>query len=248
MKQVKALVISGYGLNCEEETAYGFELVGAKADIVHINDLIEGRKKLADYQIMVFPGGFSYGDDTGSGYAFGNRVKNHLWEDVLKFVEKDKLVLGICNGFQILVNLGLMPEVALRWNKKPRYIDAWVDLKVENTTSWLKGLIEFSLPVANGEGRFYADKKILKELKQKKLVALRYVNQTNPNGSLDDIAGIIDETGRVFGLMPHPERGMLFHQLPDWTYLKEKFRREKKKLPKFAAGLQIFNNGVEYFK
>ncbi len=141
-----------------------------------------------------------------------------------------------------------MPEVALRWNKKPRYIDACVDLKVENTTSWLKGLIEFSLPVANGEGRFYADKKILKELKQKKLVALRYVNQTNPNGSLDDIAGIIDETGRVFGLMPHPERGMLFHQLPDWTYLKEKFRREKKKLPKFAAGLQIFNNGVEYFK
>ncbi len=86
MKQVKALVISGYGLNCEEETAYGFELVGAKADIVHINDLIEGRKKLADYQIMVFPGGFSYGDDTGSGYAFGNRVKNHLWEYVLNFV------------------------------------------------------------------------------------------------------------------------------------------------------------------
>lgn len=248
MKKVKVLVLSGYGLNCELETAYGFELVGGQAEIVHVNDLISGEKKMSSYQIMVFPGGFSYGDDTGSGYAFGNRVKNHLWEDVLKFVEKDKLVLGICNGFQILVNLGLMPEVALRWNEKPRYIDAWVDLKVENTTSWLKGLTEFSLPVANGEGRFYADKKILKELKQKKLVALRYVNQANPNGSLDDIAGIIDETGRVFGLMPHPERGMLFHHLPDWTYLKEKFRREKKKLPKFAAGLQIFNNGVKYFK
>jgi len=109
MKKPKVLVFSGYGLNCEEETKYAFELAGATAEIVHINDLIDGIKKIKDYQILTFPGGFSYGDDTGSGNAFANKLKNHLWKDLEKFIKEDKLIIGICNGFQIMVNLGLLP-------------------------------------------------------------------------------------------------------------------------------------------
>ena len=107
----KALVFSGYGLNCEEETKYGFELAGGTADIIHINDLIGGRVKLSDYQILAVPGGFSYGDDTGSGNAYANKLRNHLWQDFLRFIKQDKLIIGICNGFQILVNLGLLPAL-----------------------------------------------------------------------------------------------------------------------------------------
>ena len=111
MTRPKALILSGYGINCEEETKFAFEQAGAQADIVHVNDLIDGHKKLADYQILAFPGGFSFGDDTGSGNAYANRVRNHLWEEVQKFMQGDKLAIAICNGFQIMVNLGLLPAL-----------------------------------------------------------------------------------------------------------------------------------------
>src|SRR3989338_7645473 len=197
----KILVFSGYGLNCEEETKYGFELAGAVADIIHINDLIGGRVKLSDYQILAVPGGFSYGDDTGSGNAYANKLRNHLWQDFLRFIKQDKLIIGICNGFQILVNLGLLPAlnkdygrrtVALMPNDSARYTVRFVDLKVENNKSpWVKGIDTLSIPIAHGEGKFYADKEILKQLNKKKLIAFRYFNgesckyqnlKANPNG------------------------------------------------------------------
>lgn len=263
---VKIAVLTGYGINCEEETANAFELAGGSAEIVHINDVVEKIKNLKDFQILVFPGGFSYGDDTGSGNAFANKVKNHLWEQVLSFVKKDKLVIGICNGFQIMVNLGLLPafegnfgkrEIALAHNNKARYLDRWVDLNNGNESYWFAGIEKISLPIAHGEGRFYAEDKVINKIKKKNLVALRYVRgkmcqyqnlEANPNGSIDNIAAISDESGRILGMMPHPERAIFFHHLPNWSWLKEKYEREGERVPEFGPGLKIFRNGINYFK
>ncbi len=266
MAQPNVLVLSGYGINCEEETRFSFELAGARAETVHINDLVDGHRTLDDYQILVFPGGFSYGDDTGSGNAFAHRVKNHLWEQVISFIQKDHLVIGICNGFQIMVHLGLLPalgndygqrQVALVHNKSARYLVRWVDLKVESDSMWLRNIEKTSLPVAHGEGKFYAPEEVLQELHEKKLIALKYTAgeicahldlEPNPNGSLGDIAGITDETGRLLGLMPHPERAIAFTHLPHWPWLKEKYKREGQKIPEHGPGLQIFQNAVKYFE
>ncbi len=255
MIKPKAIILSGYGLNCEDETKYAFELAGGQGQIVHINDLIKNKNQLNDYQIMAIPGGFAYGDDTGSGNAYGLKLKNHLWDNILKFVNKDNLVIGICNGFQILVNLGLLPaldkkygerQVALLPNDSTRYTARWVDLKIINDTPWLSGIIKISLPIAHGEGKFFASNEVLKQLNKKNLVAAKYI--INPTGTLENIAAITDESKRIFGLMPHPERAMFFTQLPNWPYLKERYLREGKKIPKFGPGLQIFKNGVNYFK
>jgi len=257
MIKPKVLILSGYGLNCEEETAFAFKLAGAQADIIHLNDLISGQKSLKNYQIMAIPGGFSYGDDTGSGSAYANRIKNNLLEKINLFVQKDRLVIGICNGFQIMANLGLLGPVALAHNDSACYTVRWVDLKVGNKIPWLKGIKTISLPIAHGEGKFFASTKTLRQLEKNDLVTLQYTKgemcqyqnlEPNPNGSLKDIAGITDETGRLFGLMPHPERAIFPHHLPNWPLLKEQYKRANKKLPKFGPGLQIFKNGVNYFK
>jgi len=256
MKKPHVLVLSGYGFNCEEETAYAFELAGARAKIIHINDLISGQRSLKNFQILAFPGGFSYGDDTGSGKAFANRIKNHLWEKLQNFIKRDSLVIGICNGFQVMVNLGLLPG-ALIDNKSARYLVRWVDLGVSSESPWLKGIKTLCLPIAHGEGRFYAPAKTLRDLDSKNLVALQYVQgemcryqnlKANPNGSLKNIAGITDETGRLLGLMPHPERAIFFTQLPNWPLIKEKRRRVGQKIPRLGPGLQIFKNAVAYFQ
>lgn len=259
------LILSGYGLNCEEETKYAFELAGGASDIVHINDLISGDKKLTDYQIIAIPGGFSYGDDTGSGNAYANKIRNHLGSRVEQFIKKDKLVIGICNGFQILVNLGLLPalnnkygtrDVALIHNDSARYTVRWVDMKIENKSPWLLGIDTISLPIAHGEGKFFAEKNILKTIINNNLIALKYVKgeicnyqnlAANPNGSLDNIAGITDVNGKIFGLMPHPERAVFFTQLPQWPNIKEKYKRQKLPIPEYGPGLKIFQNAISYF-
>lgn len=261
----KVLIFAGYGLNCDEETKYAFDVSGAEADIAHINDIIDGRYKISNYQILVFQGGFAYGDDTGSGNAYANKLRNHLWKELIAFIKKDTLIIGICNGFQILVNLGLLPslgkkygerQVALVNNSSARYTVRFTDLKVENSSLWLKNINKISLPIAHGEGRLYASHEILKEMKKNHQIALKYIKgetchyldlPANPNGSIDDIAGITDPTGRIFGLMPHPERAIFYHQLPSWNYLKEKYRRERKEVPKEGPGLQIFRNAIDYF-
>jgi len=256
MIKPKVIILSGYGLNCEEETAYAFELAGARAEIVHINDLIAKKKKLSSYQIMAVPGGFAYGDDTGSGLAYANKLRNHLSADIQKFIESDKLAIGICNGFQVITQLGLVPGV-LTFNAGGRYIDRWVDLKVTGKSPWLEGIKILSIPIAHGEGNYYADQKTLKQMEKDGSAALEYTEAeickyqdlpANPNGSVKNIAGVTSHNGRVLGLMPHPERGIFFEQLPHAAYLREKYRRAGKTPPKFTQSLQIFKNAVNYFK
>jgi phosphoribosylformylglycinamidine synthase subunit PurQ / glutaminase len=264
----KVIVLSGYGINSETESKHVFDLVGAKAEIVHLNDLISGEKKLNDYQIMFVPGGFAYGDDLGSGLAYANKIKNNLWNELKEFVEKDNLIIAICNGFQIMVNLGLVPafnknygeiNTALQHNDSARYIDRWVDIKAnkKNKSIWLNDIDELSMPVSHGEGKFFAEPKILKKLEEKNLIAFKYIKgkicdyqnlKANPNGALNDIAGITDETGHILGMMPHPERGFQFLNRPDWTLIKEKSKRTGKKIPEFNDSIKIFENAVNYFK
>lgn len=266
MTKPKALVLTGYGINCDEETSFALERAGAESKLVHINDLIDNRKQLSLYQILAFPGGFSYGDDTGAGNALANKVRNHLWEELREFVEKDRLVIGICNGFQAMTNLGLLPafdgrygerQAALIHNDSARYIDRWVDLEFSGESPWVRGLSKMPLPIAHGEGKFYMENdrdKLL--LLAKGLVAVKYVHgeicrdqglPANPNGAFNDIAGITDESGRILGLMPHPERAIDFTHLPNWTLQREQYKRAGKEMPREGPGIQIFKNGVSYF-
>ncbi|MBI5469805.1 phosphoribosylformylglycinamidine synthase subunit PurQ [Candidatus Kaiserbacteria bacterium] len=251
----KVLVFAGYGLNCEEETKFAFDYVGAEADIVHINDLIENPKLFAKYQIAAVPGGFAYGDDLGSGRAYGLKLKNHLGKELEKFLERDTLMIGICNGFQVLTASGILPGALLE-NSSNRYLDRWVDLKVTGKSPWLKGIKKLSIPIAHGEGRYFMQPKELAKLKKEGRIALKYEKGEmakllnlpgNPNGAIADIAGITGYNGRVLGLMPHPERGMFFTQRPDWTNIREKLLRAGKPIPTEAVGIEIFRNAVKYF-
>lgn len=261
----RVLIFSGYGFNCEEELAFAFTIAGARVDIVHINVLITRQSLLRQYQIAAFPGGFAYGDDTGSGNAYARKVSNHLWESVKKFIDQDKLVLGVCNGFQVLVNLGLVPalnkqygqrDVALLPNDNARYTVRWTDVQCVSNSPWVTGITSLMLPIAHGEGKLYAPPTTLESMKNKKLIALKYIYgdicqhqalPANPTGTIEDIAGITDETGRILGLMPHPERAIFFTQLPHWTYLKEKLQRKGEPIPTQGPGMPIFTNAVKYF-
>ena len=268
MATPRVLVLTGYGINCDEETAFAFRAAGAAADIVHINDLIEDRAMLDRYQVFVFPGGFSYGDDTGSGKALANRIKNNLVDELRRFTERDTLMLGICNGFQVMVNIGVVPglagftgraEAALEHNSTFRYQCRWVDLAVEASSPsvFTRAIGRMHLPVAHGEGSFFAHDDVLDRIEKQGLVAIRYAGPDgaraggefpfNPNGSLNDIASVCDPSGRIMGMMPHPERGMYFLQRDDWTLKKELLAREGAPLPETADGFRIFTNAVEYF-
>lgn len=258
--------MSGYGVNSEMETQEVLKRVGMQADIVHINDLIAKNVSLQDYRLLVFPGGFSYGDDTGAGNAYANRLKNNLWEELQEFLDEDNLVLGICNGFQILANLGILPafdgvykrEIALMPNACGKFQCRFVTLKPQGKSFWTEGIERLYCPVAHGEGNFYCEKNTLKRIKEKELIAFKYVKEDlseakgefpfNPNGSMQDIAGIISENGRVLGMMPHPERAMEFTNLYNWPLLKEQLKREGKPLPKDSMNMQLFRNIANYFK
>jgi phosphoribosylformylglycinamidine synthase I len=261
MKQAKPkiIIMSGYGLNCEEETKFAFEWAGAKekvrVDIVHINDLIKKPKMLSEYDILVFPGGFAYGDDTGSGKAYANKFKNHLSKELEEFLQRDTLVIGICNGFQIVTNLGILPG-GLSYNKNGVYIDRWVDLKAVGKSPWLMGIKKLSIPIAHGEGRYVISAKEYQKMQKNKQIAFMYKKgeickfqslEKNPNGSQYDIAGVLAYNGRVLGLMPHPERGMFAHQSPIWSLDKARINQIGKKRTDEGAGLQIFKNGIKYF-
>jgi phosphoribosylformylglycinamidine synthase I len=270
----KALVLTGYGLNCDWETDYAFKLAGAEVHRIHINQLIMAEKigevvRLGDYQILAFIGGFSWGDDHGAGVLLATKLLYNIGEDLLAFIEAGNLVIGICNGFQALVNLGLLPgidgdyrsrQVALIGNDCGSFRDQWVNLQIERESPcvFTRGLRNLELAVRHGEGKFYAEKQIIDRLGQDKQIVLRYSDSQgnpaggcfpdNPNGSLEDIAGICDSTGRVFGLMPHPEALNHWSNHPDWTRFKEHYRRLGKPYPREGHGIQIFRNGVEYFK
>ncbi|MDD5181878.1 MAG: phosphoribosylformylglycinamidine synthase I [Candidatus Nanoarchaeia archaeon] len=255
----KVLVLTGYGINCDYESAHAFRLAGAKADIVHINDLINKKTCLDEYKILCFPGGFSYGDDTGSGKALANKIKNHLLDALEDFVSDDKLAIGVCNGFQVMVNLGLLPgepTTALVHNNTARYNCRWVDLEFASDSPWTKDIGTISLPIAHGEGRFYAEPAVLKELNENNQVAARYISgevcsyqhlPANPNGALEDIASITDSTGRLIGMMPHPERAVDMKPHVKYYWLKDHYKRIGKKMPTEGPGLKLFRNAVAYF-
>jgi len=265
IRMVKVLIMSGYGINCERESAFAFELAGATADIVHINDLISGKKKMSDYDVMMFPGGFSYGDDTGAGNAYANKVRNNLWTDLKDFVNKKKLILGVCNGFQIMTHLGLFSENlgerihSMEANTQNRYECRWVHIKNESDKCiFTKGVDITHLPIAHGEGRFYCDNDTLKELEENGRIVFRYCKEdgseaneypTNPNGSQNNIAGISDASGRIFGLMPHPERAIFSTSEPEFHLKKELLKRQNEKIPEYIeSNIRIFKNIVEHVK
>ena len=255
-KTVKVIVLRTAGTNCDRETASAFSAFKAKVDLVHIQQLISRQKKLSDYHILAIPGGFSYGDDIMSGKILANELRLKLEEDLRRFISDGKLIIGICNGFQILVRAGLLPfsngrlkqSVSLTHNDSGKFEDRWVNLKVNPQSVWTKNLSEIIyLPVAHGEGKFVVpDEGVLKDLKENQQIVFQYISSddkkdtypSNPNGSLEGIAGITDVTGRVLGLMPHPERHFLFEHHPRWTRLKKK--------TKYGDGAKIFENGVAF--
>jgi len=257
MSKVRVLILRVAGTNCDLETAYAFEVAGADAELAHMNRLLEGSKRLLDYQVLAIPGGFSYGDDIGAGTVLANQLSIHLAEDMRRFLEQGKPVIGICNGFQALVKAGFLPAgierkpglATLASNDSAKFEDRWVYLKVERSHCiFLEGVDKLYLPVAHAEGKFMtADERMLGELERKGQVALRYVNEKgevdgypwNPNGSMGNIAGICDETGRIFGLMPHPERNVEMFHHPRWT------RGEGSKE---GDGMAVFRNAVRFAK
>lgn len=268
MTDPKVLVLEGYGINCGRETKRAFELAGLpeeNVDRIHINDIVSGEIDLGKFQILAFPGGFSYGDDTGSGKALANKIRNNFMDALLYFIEDDsKLVIGICNGFQALTNLGLLPALgseygiataALKHNDSARFKDRWVDLKAEGDSPWVKEITTIELPIRHGEGNFYAPPNVLVYIEDNGQVALRYAKgeicrhfgyEENPNGSLNDIAGITDPSGRVLGLMPHPEAAIDITNHAMYTFMREISKRTKVPLPTEGPGLKIIRNGVEY--
>jgi phosphoribosylformylglycinamidine synthase I len=264
----RVLVMTGYGINCDFETEYAFNVAGGAAERVHINDLISGDKNLRDFQILVFPGGFSYGDDIASGKVLAMKNKTNLAEEIQRFIEEGKLILGICNGFQVMAKYGLLTDrpgdyrtqrVTVTYNDSNRYEDRWVYLsKVSKKCIWTEGVDELYLPVAHGEGKFYAPDDVLNSIEENDQVGYRYSRPdmnpaggeypTNPNGSLNDIAAMCDPTGRIYGMMPHPERFMHFTNHPRWTRIKEELKRQKRPIPDTGDGMKIFTNGVRYFQ
>lgn len=258
----KVLVLAGYGLNCEEETLYAFKYNGIDGKIIHINDLIENPKVLDEHQILAVPGGFSYGDDTGSGNAFAQKMRLSLQGALEGFTARDTLTIGICNGCQILANLGLVPgtrEVAVTYNQSSRYQCRWVDVGINQKTNspWLEGIESLHIPVAHGEGRFMMSAGTLSTLQANNQLAAHYIKPDgspadgefpyNPNGSTADIAAITNKSGRVLAMMPHPERGMFTWQRDDYDVLKDSAQREGKTLPEPTDGLKIFTNAARYF-
>ncbi|MGL4370073.1 MAG: phosphoribosylformylglycinamidine synthase subunit PurQ, partial [Spirochaetota bacterium] len=246
---------------------FAFEYAGGKADILHVNDLIDNPSRLKEYQIFVFPGGFSYGDDTGSGKAMANRIRNNLSEYFAEFIARDVLVLGICNGFQVMASLGIVPgyspfgnaDVALERNSTDRYQCRWVDLIINKDSKcvFTKGIERLHVPVAHGEGNFYASSSIIARIEDGSQDVMHYAKGSapakgefpfNPNGAMHDVAAVCDPTGRIMGMMPHPERNILFTQRDDFTARKEDILRAGGALPEESEGILLFRNAVNYFK
>jgi phosphoribosylformylglycinamidine synthase len=266
---IRAIVITGNGTNCEGEMAHACRLAGFDAvEIVHISELLCGEKRLADYHFLNLPGGFLDGDDLGSAKAGANRIlhaavgpnRERLFDQFLQFIAAGKLILGVCNGFQLLAKLGMLPgfdgrydfqTVTLTHNDSGRFEDRWVQLSVDPASPcvFTRGLTDIYLPARHGEGKFIArDEATLARMNREGLIALRYSDAqgrptqdypANPNGSVDAVAGICDATGRIFGMMPHPEAYHHRTNHPRWT---------REELPEEGAGLALFRNAAAFLR
>lgn len=252
----KVLVLTGYGINCDMEVKHAFDIAGGQADRIHLADLLNGSVKISDFQILALPGGFSFGDDIASGKVLANMIKYNLWGQLQEFIDAGKLVIGICNGFQAMVKMGMLPafdgdyttqEVTLTFNDSGKFEDRWVHMQGTGSKCvFTKGIKSIYLPVRHGEGKFVVkNPQVLARLKKDNHIVFRYADSegnfagypNNPNGSVDNIAGICDATGRVFGMMPHPEAFQHRTNHPAWT---------REELPEEGAGMAIFRNAVEY--
>lgn len=262
MAQPRVLILRAPGTNCDEETAFAFERAGGLPERLHVNRLLESPGRLEGFQIVCLPGGFSYGDDVAAGRILANQIRYHLADQLRAFQAAGKLILGICNGFQILLKSGLLlpleadcsPPATLAWNDSGKFEDRWVPLSTSGDKSvFFAGIESLELPVAHAEGKFVPRSPgVLDELAQSGRIVLRYGSRpaggismsaqvpypNNPNGSLGDVAGVCDDSGRVCGLMPHPERHIDPTQCPHWT------RRPAREA---GDGLRVFQNAVNYF-
>jgi len=269
-KKVKSIVITGNGTNCEMEMAHACRIAGSdEVDIVHISELIYGDRKLDDYNFLNLPGGFLDGDDLGSAKAGANRIIHarikksgkRIYDQLIKFIDDGKLILGVCNGFQLMIKLGLLPAidgdystqtVTITFNDSGRFEDRWVYIKTNKNSPcvFTESIEGMYLPVRHGEGKIVTeDDEVLTKLHEKNQIVLLYSNSDyseavteypmNPNGSVDAIAGICNETGRLFGLMPHPEAYLHYTNHPRWT---------REKLPEDGMGLSVFKNAVNFIR
>ena len=251
------MILRAPGTNCDEETAFAFETAGAKTTSIHVNELLANANRIADFQILCLPGGFSFGDDIAAGKVLALQLRHNLADVLREFHAKGNLILGICNGFQVLLKTGLLltgepegPAATLTWNDCGRFHDSWVHLATDNEKCvFLKGIDKLELPIAHAEGKFVAlNQQLLDYLQVNNQLAIKYCKPTgpngqvpfpwNPNGSDRDVAGVCDDTGRVFGLMPHPERNIDPTHHPNWT------RRQSNE---HGEGLAVFKNAVSYF-
>ena len=258
MPSPRILILRAPGTNCDHETAFAFEAAGGTPELVHINQLLENPALPDAFQILCIPGGFSYGDDIAAGRILANQIRHHLHATLGRFQASNRLILGVCNGFQVLIKSGILLDdvggeapATLTWNDSGKFEDRWVKLDVSgNRCVFLQGTDSMYLPVAHAEGKFVArDRTTLNRLSQQNQLALRYASCSassngqvhypdNPNGSQEDVAGICDESGRVLGLMPHPERHIDPTHHPRWT---------RHELPEHGDGYAIFKNAVDYF-
>ena len=264
MPQPNVLILRAPGTNCDKETAFAFEKAGAKTETLHVNRLLEQPGLLEQFQILCIPGGFSYGDDVAAGRILAVQMQHHLATFLAEFKAAGKLILGICNGFQVIIKAGVLlddeprlgPPATLTYNDSGKYEDRWVRLGVSGSKCvFLSGIQQMYLPVAHGEGKFITrDAEVLEQLEAAGQLVLRYLPlrgersdtagrsplpfPDNPNGSMADVAGLCDATGRVLGLMPHPERHIDSTQHPRWT---------RGEAGPVGDGLQMFVNAVSYF-
>ncbi len=264
-RQPKVLIVTGYGVNCEAESARAWELAGAAPVKLHLNDLLAAPRQLENFQALMFIGGFSFGDHMGSGHVLALRWRHCLREQLRRFLDGQRLVLGVCNGFQVMVKLGLLPglqpgafvpQVALTHNQCGAFQNFWVTLRFDHQSPcvFTRGLDKLDLPIRHGEGRFFTpDRRLLTELEHRGCIPCLYAQPRtgrptmqfphNPNGSQRAIAGLCSPDGRIFGLMPHPEAYLFPENHPQWP-------RQKLAgiLPQHGAGLAIFKNAVEFLR
>jgi phosphoribosylformylglycinamidine synthase len=261
--EVRVLILTGLGLNCEAETEAAFRMVGASPERVHLLDVLEGNgaPRLADYAILAFIGGFAFGDHMGAGFVFANKIRWRLYDQLLEFIDGGGMALGICNGFQTMTRLGMLPgldgdyrtpRATIAPNDRLGYRDAWVRLKFDGKSPcvWTRGIDTMELPARHGEGKFVTESmELLERLESTHQITARYVDPSgtptqdwpqNPNGSPHAVAGVCDPSGRLFGLMPHPDAYLYPFHHPGW-----KRRELERTLPDEGEGLAIFRNGVD---